>query len=284
MDYSKYRKYFDREIRTYLKEAISDEMVREALDEVRTDIDSMIRNKKRNQLAICLGYSIGIHLDRNAKNKILHGETESWKLLDKQIFWLDQMIKSVPDHQEVHDWVIGGLIGLSLLWSHDDIADLAYRYASNMFSKRADYYAENKTHHVFMTCLYHKWKTGEMPELFDILPSNHVYQRLMKHWRDSEVIGELLLEVCDFHIYSLSDTPSKSKEILLFRCIPYDFFTIKMVREKEGLSTPIIEHPLLQTKLAEIPKDKPGYNPDEDEILQYVRQNEKVPDWQRVIR
>ncbi|WP_334072021.1 hypothetical protein [Paenibacillus sp. A14] len=98
------------------------------------------------------------------------------------------------------------------------------------------------------------------------------------------MINELLYEVCEYRIYSLNDTPQKSVEILLFSCIPYDYFSIKILREKEGLSTPIIEHPLLQTKLAEIPKDKPGYNPDEDEVLQYVLQNEKVPDWQRVMR
>ncbi|MDR0266564.1 hypothetical protein [Paenibacillus sp.] len=40
----------------------------------------------------------------------------------------------------------------------------------------------------------------------------------------------------------------------------------------------------MKDPLAEIPKDKPGYKIDEDEILQFVIQNEKVPDSQRMIR
>lgn len=135
-----------------------------------------------------------------------------------------------------------------------------------------------------MTCLYHYWKTGEMPELFNILPEDHIYQKLMRSWNETNNFAEHLYELCNFHIYSLSDTPDKSSEILSFDCIPYDYYCIRIIREKEGLDTPYLEHPLLQTPLAEIPREKPGYKLEEDEILQFVIQNEKVPDSQRIIR
>ncbi|EHS57789.1 hypothetical protein [Paenibacillus sp. Aloe-11] len=284
MDYSMYIKYFNRAIKEYKETIIPQEEIEEILLDVKEDIDEKIMDKERNELALALGYLIGVHLEQNAKNKIFNGEAEAWKLIEKQIIWLTQIIKSVPNSGRVSAWQLGGLIGLSVLWNYEDIAELTYEYANKLFAKDLEFYAENKTHHVFMTCLYHKWKTGQMPPLFDILPEDHVYQRLLKHWNDSEKLEELLYEVCDFHIYSASDTPKKSKEILSFVHIPYDIYCIQMIREQEGLETPSIKHPLLQTALGHIPKERPGYDVDADEILQYVLQHEKVPDWQRIIR
>ncbi|MFT9820960.1 hypothetical protein [Lysinibacillus sp. NPDC056185] len=281
---NKYWKYFDRAMKEYKKRVISDEEVKEILDERMKEVKDLIQKNERNHLADSLGLLIGVHLEMNAKNRILNGEPSAWILIEQQLLWLNQMIKSNPSERNVSDREIGGLIGLSLLWGYEDIAELTYKYATNMFTKDRDFYSENKTHHVFMTCLYHYWQTGEMPELFNILPDDHVYQRLMHSWNDTNNFGEHLYELCDFHIYSLSDTPHKLSEILSFDCIPYDYYCIQLIREKEGLYTPNIEHPLLQTPLAEIPKDKPGYKFDEDKILQFVIQNEKVPDLQRIIR
>jgi len=281
---NKYWKYFDRAMKEYKKQVISDEEVKEIRDARLNEMKDLFEKNERNRLAERLGLLIGVHLEMNAKHRILNGEPSGWILLEQQLFWLFQMIKSNPSREDVSAREIGGLIGLSLLWGYEDIAELTYKYATNMFMKDRDFYAENKTHHVFMTCLYHKWKTGEMSELFTILPEDHVYQKLMRNWNDTNHFGEHLYELCNFHIYSLSDTPHKLSEILSFDCIPYDYYCIQFIREKEGLATPNIEHPLLQTPLAEIPKDKPGYNIDDDEILQFVIQNEKVPDSQRMIR
>jgi hypothetical protein len=281
---NKYWKYFDRSIKEYKKRVVSDEEVKEILDDRMKEMKDLIQKNERNCLTDCLGILIGVDLEMNPKNRILNGEPSAWILLEQQLFWLIQMIKSNPSRGSVSDSQIGGLIGLSLLWGYEDIAELTYKYATNMFTKDRDFYSENNTHHVFMICLYHYWKTGEMPELFNILSEDHVYQKLMRSWNDTNDFGEHLYELCDFHIYSLSDTPHKSSEILSFGCIPYDYYCIQLIREKEGLATPTIEHPLLQTPLAEIPKDKPGYKLDEDEVLQFVIQNEKVPDWQRIIR
>ncbi|MEK4425963.1 hypothetical protein [Solibacillus sp. FSL K6-1523] len=281
---NKYWKYFERSIKEYKKRVVSDEEVKEIRDNRKKEMEDLIQKNERNRLADRLGLLIGVHLEMNAKNRILNGDSSAWTLIEQQLFWLNQMIKSNPSRRNVAESEIGGLIGLSLLWSYEDIADLAYKYANNMFMKNQDFYSENKTHHVFMTCLYHYWKTGEMPELFNILSEDHIYQKLMRSWDDTNHFEEYLYELCNYHIYSLSDTPDKSSEILSFDCIPYDYYCIKLIREKEGLSTPTIEHPLLQTPLAEIPKDRPGYSLDEDEMLQFVIQNEKVPDSQRLIR
>lgn len=284
MDYSKYMKYFNRSIKEYKEREVSKEEVDEILEEVKQEIDKMIQNKEKNELAICLQYLSGVHLELNAKNKIINGDTAAWILIEKKIFWLAQIIKSVPNSRDVHDWCLGGLIGLSLLWNHHDIAELVTEYATKMFLKDKDYYSEYKTHHVFMASLFHRWKTGEMPEVFNFLPDDHVYSRLMDNWHHPEIMEELLYEICDFHIYSASDTSRKSREILSFDHIPYDYSCIKLLRDKEGLDTPVIEHPLLQTSLSQIPKERPGYDPETDEILQYVLKNEKVPYWQRIIR
>lgn len=284
MNGKKYWKYFDCIIKDYKKRVISDEEVKEILDNRMAEMKDLIQKNENNRLADRLKMGIGVHLEMNAKNRILNGESSAWILLEQQLFWLNQMIKSNPSRRSVSGSQIGGLIGLSLLWDYEEIAELTYKYATNMFMKDRDFYSENKTHHVFMTCLYHYWKTGEMPELFNVLPEEHIYQKLMRSWNETHNFAEHLYELCNFHIYSLSDTPDKSSEILSFDCIPYDYYCIRTIREKEGLDTPYIEHPLLQTSLAEIPQEKPGYKLEDDEILQFVIQNEKVPDSQRIIR
>ncbi|TQR39920.1 hypothetical protein, partial [Paenibacillus popilliae] len=237
---NKYWKYFDRAMKAYKKREISDEEVKEIRDARLNEMKDLIEKNERNRLADRLKMGIGVHLEMNAKHRILNGEPSAWILLEQQLFLLIQMIKSNPSRGSVSDSQIGGLIGISLLWGYEDIAELTYKYATNMFTKDRDFYAENNTHHVFMTCLYHKWKTGDMPELFDILPEDHVYQKLMRSWDDTNDFGEHLYELCDFHIYSLSDTSDKSCEILSFDCIPYDYYCIRFIREKEGLATPNI--------------------------------------------
>lgn len=284
MNGKKYLKYFDRAIKDYKKRVISDEEVKEILDNRMAEMKDLIQKNERNRLADRLKMGIGVHLEMNAKNRILNGESSAWILLEQQLFWLVQMIKSNPSRRSVSGSQIGGLIGLSLLWDYEEIAELTYKYATNIFMKDRDFYSENKTHHVFMTCLYHYWKTGEIPELLNVLPEDHIYQKLMRSWNETHNFAEHLYELCNFHIYSLSDTPDKSSEILSFDCIPYDYYCIRTIREKEGLDTPYIEHPLLQTPLAEIPQEKPGYKLEDDEILQFVIQNEKVADLQRIIR
>ncbi|MED0742099.1 hypothetical protein P4S87_15840, partial [Aneurinibacillus aneurinilyticus] len=156
---NKYWKYFDRAIKEYKKRVVSDEEVKEILDDRMKEMKDLIQKNERNCLTDCLGILIGIDLEMNAKNRILNGEPLAWILLEQQLFWLNQMIKSNPSRRNVSDREIGGLIGLSLLWGYEDIAELTYKYATNMFMKDRDFYSENKTHHVFMTCLYYKWKT-----------------------------------------------------------------------------------------------------------------------------
>ncbi|WP_346234455.1 hypothetical protein MKY04_12195 [Lysinibacillus telephonicus] len=160
---NKYWKYFNRSIKEYKKNVISDEEVKEILDERLNEMKDLMQKNEANHLADSLGFLVGVHLEMNAKNRILNGESSAWILLEQQLFWLVQMIKSNPSRGDVSDRQIGGLIGLSLLWGYEDIAEITYKYATNMFMKDPGFYSENKTHHVFMTCLYHKWKTGEMP-------------------------------------------------------------------------------------------------------------------------
>lgn len=45
-------------------------------------------------------------------------------------------------------------------------------------------------------------------------------------------------------------------------------------KKKKGLSTPAVDHPLFKTPLAEIPSERPGYDPEADGIFQLVLRNE----------
>jgi hypothetical protein len=56
--------------------------------------------------------------------------------------------------------------------------------------------------------------------------------------------------------------------------LPKNIRCIGLIRKKEGLSTPAVDHPLLKTPLAEIPSERPGYDPEADGIFQLVLRNE----------
>ncbi|MFE4201534.1 hypothetical protein [Aneurinibacillus aneurinilyticus] len=65
---NKYWKYFDRSIKEYKKRVVSDEEVKEILDDRMKEMKDLIQKNERNCLTDCLGILIGVDLEMNAKN------------------------------------------------------------------------------------------------------------------------------------------------------------------------------------------------------------------------
>lgn len=270
-----YTAYLKKELNSFKKETISDEEVQESLDMVVSEINKRLAEKRKSNLSECLSFDIGIHLDKNAKNKILNGDKSAWVLIEKQTYWEGYIIPHSPDSYYIDSRTFGGTIGMAMLWGYDEIAATISAFAEKWFLKDKERYQKEQAIHVFMASLFYKYRDGKMPEFFQLIPPDHIYQRLMAAWQDESMIGDLLSEACDYHLLSTMDNADKSLEILSFDLIPFDIRAIELVRKKEGLSTPTIDHPLLKTPLADIPAERPGYDPATDEVFQLVARNEK---------
>jgi len=122
--------------------------------------------------------------------------------------------------------------------------------------------------------LYHTGKINQ--ELYAVLPEQNVYKKLLDNWytTDKELLGKLIFEICDVHIYSSLDLKNKFSEILIMNYIPYDVRLIEKMRQDQGLATFNIEHPLLETQLANIPENIYEWDLSKDEIYQYLLSRE----------
>ena len=271
-----YNKFLKKETDKLKKDPLPEEDIQEYKAMVVDEINSKVASNERKGLAESLGLAIGVHLDTNAKHRILNGDNSAWVLIEQQTYWMAHIIEKVPGSIHMDSRNYGGILGMSMLWGYDDLAALIAADAERAFQKDREKFERAQAIHVFMASLYRKYKDGTIPEYFSILPPDHIYQRLIASWQDEAAYAKLMPEVCDYHLYSAyDDGKNKMLEILTFDLIPFDIRTIELVRKKEGLPTPAIDHPLLKTPLADIPAQRPGYDPASDEILQLVLKNEK---------
>ena len=85
-----------------------------------------------------------------------------------------------------------------------------------------------------------------------------VYKSVFEHWDDMEGLKKTLLDLADYHVDNIRGlTKTRVGE---FSGPPVDIFpaemvAIRRVRERLGLETPAIDHPLMQTPFADPPRD-----------------------------
>jgi hypothetical protein len=97
-----------------------------------------------------------------------------------------------------------------------------------------------------------------------------VYRPVLDHWDDPEALAAPLAAICDFHCRHMNyrggykclfDDPP-------FDLIPCEILAIRRLRSDAGLATPVVDHPLLATPLAEMPS---GPLDVRDELLDRVK-------------
>lgn len=97
-----------------------------------------------------------------------------------------------------------------------------------------------------------------------------VYGSVFENWETTDALASSISDICDYHCRNLEDTygdwdPEFDESP--FDLVPWEVLAIQVVREKSGLTTPTVDHPLLATPLCAVkPPDKPYM----DETLERV--------------
>lgn len=277
MEHRKLINAFNKEIRTLQKKTVSEDELREWYTLIKESIQDDIKDGYKETISRNLTLGIGVHGGDYPKSLILNGQQEGWKYVTRFLYWEEHILRRLFKYKEVSSRTIGSIIGLALLWEMKELAQLARDYFQMIFEEDAQRYAYKETHHLFMALLHDLFVTEQInQELYTVLPEQHVYRRLLDHWStaDEELLGSLMGEICDCHIYSSLDLTHKFAEILCLNYIPYEVRLIQKMRQARRLTAATAEHPLLATPLAAIPESKVEWDLAGDEVYQFLLKRE----------
>ncbi len=123
----------------------------------------------------------------------------------------------------------------------------------------------------FMLKLCARWKKEAPDWTKHKLAKLGPYQAVFDSWDSNAALAEALVRVCDYHI---EYADARSDEYLdQFAPHPYDIYPLEIlavfrVREKEGLPSCSVDHPLMKSPLADVPRSPPMVA---DKLLHDVR-------------
>jgi hypothetical protein len=93
-----------------------------------------------------------------------------------------------------------------------------------------------------------------------------IYEGLFDTWKKPKAFANAVEEACERHLQGMGLTEDIG-EFEDLQLVPIEIAAVRVLREKEGLEFPDVDHPLLRTPLAEIPR-RPTYRPADDAPLQ----------------
>jgi hypothetical protein len=93
-----------------------------------------------------------------------------------------------------------------------------------------------------------------------------VYEGLLDAWKKPKAFAAAVEQACEKHLQGMGLTEDIG-EFEDLQLVPIEIAAVRALREKEELEFPEVDHPLLQTPLADIPQ-RPTYQPAEDAPLQ----------------
>lgn len=277
MEHKKIISSFNKQINKTKKEGVSQKEIGQYYDLIKQSIQDDIKDGFKETIARNLTLGIGVHSGEYPKHLILNGEKEGWKYITRYLLWQQHILQQLFNYKEVTPRVIGPIIGLAVLWGMNDIAGSAREYFQMLFEDGKEKYRQSETHHLFMAILYDLNETKEISHgLYSALPEENIYKRFLDNWSttDTELLAELLFELCDFHIYSAMDLKDKFSEILSLNYIPYEIRLVEKIRDKQGLINVKIDHPLMETQLADIPASAYVWDLSDDEVYQFLIRRE----------
>jgi hypothetical protein len=259
------------------KKGISQEEIEQYYDLIKQSIQDDIKDGFKETIARNLTIGIGVHSGEYPKQLILNDEKEGWQYITRYLLWQQHILQKLFSYKEVTSRSIGSVIGLAVLWNMSDLARLSRNYFQLLFEDNREKYKQKETHHLFMALLYDLNETKEInQQLYSALPEQNIYRKFLDNWSatDGELLSALLLELCDFHIYSSLDLTDKFSEILSLNYIPYEIRLIEKIRNEQGLINVKIDHPLLETQLADIPATTYEWDLSKDEVYQFLIKRE----------
>ncbi|MFP3917109.1 hypothetical protein U5N28_04795 [Lysinibacillus telephonicus] len=106
-----------------------------------------------------------------------------------------------------------------------------------------------------------------------------IYERIVADWDNhfNDIEEEYWDSLCEYHLNGIGVTGTKWKdeEFIYFGLVPMELINLFKVRQKLGLSVPVIKHELFSTPMAKYPTIPTGYNSDLDVKFQLVERTKK---------
>ncbi|MGF6928374.1 hypothetical protein QFZ48_003874 [Chitinophaga sp. W2I13] len=273
MEQKKIISSFKKQIDKTKKKGVSQEEIHQYYDLIKQSIQDDIKDGFKETIARNLTIGIGVHSGEYPKHLILNDKKEGWMFITRYLLWQQHILQTLFSYKEVTSRSVGPIIGLAVLWGMNDLAKRSRDYFQWLFEEDKGKYEQKETHHLFMAILYDLNKTKEInQQLYAALPEGNIYKKFLDNWSttDEKLLSELLLELCDFHIYSSLDLKDKFSEILSLNYIPYEIRLIEKIRDGQGLMNVEIDHPLLKTQLADIPVAAYEWDLSKDEVYQFT--------------
>jgi hypothetical protein len=84
------------------------------------------------------------------------------------------------------------------------------------------------------------------------------YAKVLEHWDTPDQLADAIYDVCDYHCRNMEDTGGDwdpEFDHPPFDLLPCEILAIYAMRQKLGLTTPKVEHPLLATPLVNLTPD-----------------------------
>ena len=118
----------------------------------------------------------------------------------------------------------------------------------------------------FAMKLYSIWSQIPVTYRADVLQPLGRYQQIFDNWTKPDKLADSLLDICDFHCEESTDAKNAYAAFAFhpYNLFPVEIMSIYRIREKLGLETPHIDHPLLSSLLLNPPK---SILPVEDALL-----------------
>lgn len=105
------------------------------------------------------------------------------------------------------------------------------------------------------------------------------FHTILEAWNDPELIQEAVCKLTDIHAWKSVNVLSADNDLIfglqsgIHKELPTEILFIQKIRNDLGLSVPKIDHPLLQSPIAQIPNPMPtsGYDPFLAEVYELCR-------------
>lgn len=208
-------------------------------------------------------------------------------------FWHEQFRILFPQHrhpmammnweQMTHTLAFCALLG----WTDAAVYQgyLTHASLNRRFQLEESYGEQHRRAHAFMLRLFADWRadgTGhQWPAWAYEVP---VYEDLLKRWRthDDDELRRLLVRACDRHTHeSKFDTATAFYDFGddLLTHTPVEILLLLRLRQLTGLSTPQVDHPLMQAPFDRLPEPMP-VPPADDLMTATLARAEK--DWPKL--
>ena len=108
-------------------------------------------------------------------------------------------------------------------------------------------------------------------------PEPRAYDAIWASWDSGgAALADALVAACEHHLASVNDTDAWTAEFAesAFPVFPAEILAVARVRQRLGLTTPPVAHPLMETALAQLPASVPPARNDEtlDRVLDKARE------------